>query len=134
MKNKKLLICILNVLLLVSCNNGGTSSSSEGSSLSNIDSSSISISESESSSLSSENQGNNSYIDQDKALSLVVNAEVKDIGLAKTSESSLLAVGYDGGRKYNQVQTISSTSYLNDLTISSGTVSQYFYDSEDIIF
>lgn len=66
-----------------------------------------------------------------KAVELLVGSEEQDVKRAKTSETSLLVRGYDGGRRYEQKQEFTSTSYQNNLTIESGTVEQFFFDTPD---
>ena len=142
-KNNSFLILIL-LMPLTACNNGTGSSSSitslnsSSSKITNnisTTSNSINSSISISSTASSSNSGyNGTVIDSDAALNLAIGAELVDIGKAKTSEVTIDAVGYYDGRRYNQHQTISATSYLNDLTIAQGSVSQYFYDDEKTIY
>ena len=127
-KNKILLLSVLSLMTLISCK-GGKNPSSDNSS----DTTSFESSESISSSRPSigpitPSTGN----DSDTVLNLIINSGYIDIDNAKTSTNEVEVIGYDNGRRYNQTQKMSSTTYLNDLTITHGNVSQFFYDNEEV--
>lgn len=145
MKNKKIILG-LSLLVLTGCGKVGVSSSSsfkDDNSSNNDTSLQSSLSEAltsnSSSSSSSERESltiviGGGAVNDDTALNLIVNAGKKDINNAKTSTNSIIAIGYDNGRKYYQSQNVSATTYNNNLTISHGTVEQYFYDNETNIY
>lgn len=127
-KNKILLLSILSLMTLISCKGEKKETSNNSS-----DTSSFESSESISSSRPSigpitPSTGN----DSDTVLNLIINSGYVDIDNAKTSTNEVEVIGYDNGRRYNQTQKMSSTTYLNDLTITHGNVSQFFYDNEEV--
>lgn len=71
-------------------------------------------------------------ITSEQAISLILNAGDKDVSNAKTSQTSLKAIGYDNGRRYEQNQETTATSYQNNITIESGNVEQFYYDNKDV--
>lgn len=126
---KRIFYSIIAGLLLVACDHGASESINNSitseptlSTLPGVSSTTPSI-----------GSGDNA-ITFDKALNLLIECKSKDVESAKTSETTISVIGYDGGNRYNQTQNINATTYQNNITIESGEIEQYFYSSPDNIY
>lgn len=76
---------------------------------------------------------NDGSVNINKAQLLVNDARIKDITNAKSSIVLNEVIGYNNGKRYNQKSTINSTSYKNDLTIGSGSIEHFNYETPNAI-
>lgn len=133
MSKKRFLSILAISLLLVSCNDENSGSNSLNPSISGSISSEISEKPSLPSISPSITVGDN-VVDLTKAVELISNSESKDIESAKSSNTNIVVMGYDGGNRYNQTQNVQATTYQNNITIESGSIEQYFYSNPENVY